>query len=308
MKYRPKHIAEYGAVRAASGLVNLLPYRAALALGRILAGAAYPVMRQRITEARRRIRETVGPDLDPCQIDRLVWRAWRNLFFTGVETMRSGSMTRDWIARVSNVESALAPVCEHVRGGKGAIVACSHMGSWELAGVAGHLCGLPVFSIAARQRNPLFNAYLNRLRERGGMRILVRGSSTLKAVLQELRSGKVLAILPDVRVATPGLPIRFFGKTANIGPGMALFARHANVPIFPAIATREGWARHRLRLFDPIYPDCTADKGQELLRLTQRVFDIIENAIRESPDQWFWFNKRWILDPMPPEIGIESRV
>jgi KDO2-lipid IV(A) lauroyltransferase len=210
-------------------------------------------------------------------------------------------MTRAWVSSSTNFEQATVELREHLRTGKGAIAACAHLGSWDLTGAAGHLLGIPVFSIAGRQRNPLFNDYLNRLRERGGIKILIRGSSTLKAVLQELKSGKVLAILSDVRMPTPGLPIRLFGKTANIGPGMASFAYHAKVPIFPVIARREGWSRHSFRLGPVLHPDGTADKKLEILRLTQRVFDIVESAIRESPDQWFWFNKRWILEPLPTE-------
>jgi len=35
--------------------------------------------------------------------------------------------------------------------------------------------------------------------------------------------------------------------------------------------------------------------------MTQAIFDIIEAAIRTDPSQWFWYNKRWILDPLIPE-------
>ena len=31
--------------------------------------------------------------------------------------------------------------------------------------------------------------------------------------------------------------------------------------------------------------------------MTQEVFTIMEQAIREMPEQWFWYNKSWILDP-----------
>ncbi len=308
MKYRPRHVIEYGAMRALTGLLNLLPYRASLAMALGLAAASYPAMRRRMAEARRRIRETLGADLPPGEAGRVARRAWRNFFFTSVETMRSRRWTKDWVSSATNFEAASAELRDHVRAGKGAIVASPHLGSWDLAGAAGRICGLPLFSIAGRQRNPLFNDYLNRLRELGGVKILIRGSSTLKAVLQELKSGKVLAILPDVRMPTPGLPIRFFGKTANIGPGMASFACHARVPIFPAIARREGWSRHHFCFGPPLYPDATAHRKLEILRLTQRVFDIMESAIRESPDQWFWFNKRWILEPFPAELPTAPEI
>jgi lauroyl/myristoyl acyltransferase len=32
--------------------------------------------------------------------------------------------------------------------------------------------------------------------------------------------------------------------------------------------------------------------------MTQQVLTIVEEAIRADPGQWFWYNKRWILDPV----------
>ena len=87
----------------------------------------------------------------------------------------------------------------------------------------------------------------------------------------------------------------FLGKEANVPAGMAVFAYQANVPIIFGFITRLGWSRHQLRIFDPIWPDRTKPKQDEWLRLTLEVFSRIETAIREQPEQWFWYNKRWIL-------------
>jgi KDO2-lipid IV(A) lauroyltransferase len=79
---------------------------------------------------------------------------------------------------------------------------------------------------------------------------------------------------------------------------MALFARQTQVPIFPSLVTRVGWSGHTMRVFDPVWPDQSLDKRDDWQRMTQTVFTVIEQQIRNQPEQWFWFNKRWILDPM----------
>jgi lauroyl/myristoyl acyltransferase len=40
------------------------------------------------------------------------------------------------------------------------------------------------------------------------------------------------------------------------------------------------------------------DKREDWRRMTQAIFSDIEQAIMADPEQWFWFNKRWILDPI----------
>jgi lauroyl/myristoyl acyltransferase len=113
-----------------------------------------------------------------------------------------------------------------------------------------------------------------------------------------LKEGKVMAILPDVRARTEALPIEFLGREANIGAGMALFARQAGVPIFPIILKRVGWTRHVWTPLEPVFPAGESDKQQDWQRMTQAVMTRFDQAICESPEQYFWYNKRWVLDPL----------
>ena len=166
--------------------------------------------------------------------------------------------------------------------------------------------GIPFFSVAGKQRNPLFDHYLNTTRERSGMPILMRGASTLRDVIRRLKGGAMLAILPDLRMRTEAVKVRFLGKEANVGAGMALFARHAGVPIFPAIVRRVGWARHVARVYPPVEADLSADKQADVQRMTQAVMDIVSEAILAEPEQWFWYNKRWVLEPVE-EDDVKSK-
>ena len=63
----------------------------------------------------------------------------------------------------------------------------------------------------------------------------------------------------------------------------------------PSCALRVGWERHRWRFFEPIWPDPSLDKEADWKRMTQLVMDRFDHLIRENPDQYFWFNKRWVL-------------
>jgi Kdo2-lipid IVA lauroyltransferase/acyltransferase len=298
MRYQFRHVVEYGALRAIAGIINALPYRLALCFAWCLARLAFVTARKPVDEARRRIRSVFGDRYTPQEVNRIAWTSFRNLFFNSVEMFRSPRMTLQWVQSVCDSEKAMQEAKKALAPGRGGITAVPHMGNWELAGIVSHLNGLPIFSIAATQKNPLADRYLNHLRSALGAQVMARGSGTMKAVLQKLKNGGLLAILPDVRVRTPGVLIPFLGGTANLGTGMALFARHADVPILPGMARRIGWSRHVLHTFPPIYPDKSLDKDQDVARMTAHVMNLIEKAIREEPEQWFWYNRRWILDPI----------
>jgi len=300
MKYRVKHVVEYVGLRLVAGLVTILPYRAALALGWGIAWLAFNVGRFRQKETRRRIREVFGDRYDARGVRRIAWLSLRNLMFTAVDIMRTPATTLDSLGRITDYSRIQQALDAHKATGRGAIFAIPHMGAWELPGRAMILRGIPFFSVAGKQRNPLFDEYLNSTRERSGMPILMRGASTLKQIIHRLKQGEMLALLPDVRMRTEAVKVRFLGKEANIGGGMAMFARHAGVPVFPVIVTRVGWTRHTGRIYPPVEPDPAADKHADAQRISQAVMDVISAAILAEPEQWFWYNKRWVLEPVEP--------
>lgn len=302
MKYRPKHIIEYAALRMFQFCFNILPYRAALALGAGLGWIAFYLVRWRVDNAKARIREVLGEDLPAKEVNRIAFLSLRYMFFNMVDVLRNNFWTPERFRKYSNFHIASDRMHKHLESGRGAIVAAPHMGSWELAGVASEAHGVPLFTIFGTQRNPLFNQFINRLRGGDGDKVLPRDDRMLpRKVIKKLRAGKVLALATDLRSRTQGIPIQFFGKEANIVGGMALFSRLAKVPVLPMIVYREGWTQHRCILFDPIEPDFELDKEEDWKRITQLTMSTYEAEIRKRPEQYFWYNKRWVLDPFISE-------
>ena len=294
-KNRPKHIAEYVALRVVGGIVCILPYRAALAVGCGIALVGFHLVRWRRAEAERRIRE-VFPAYSARQIRRIAWISFRNLCFSAVETMRLPGLTRAWIE--SHTDYADVEKIRAVTNVQGAILVVPHMGSWDMAGVAAHLFGLPEFIIVGRQKNPLVDDFINRMRSVTGIVTIPRDSGALRGAVKRLKEGRLLTFMTDLRSKTPGVKVRFLGKEANLVAGMGLFARMADIPIIPAVVTRRGWMHHIWKVHDPVWPDKSVDREMDAQRMTQQVIDIYDRAIRAEPDQYFWYNKRWVLDPL----------
>ena len=281
-----------------AGLVNILPYFLLLALAWLVAAFLFHGVRMKRKVVFHRIRSVFGEDIPEKEVRRIAWISLRNIAFNVVEMMRASHITKEWVNEhvigfEENMPLAKALVAKH----GGIIFAVPHMGNWDMAGWACSYNGLKIFSIAARQRNPYINGWIMRQREKG-IKMLEREGSVLKQVIRNLKDGQVFAILPDVRMRRKDLAVPFLGGVANVGRGMASFALAANVPIVPAVFMRKGWTKHEFVYFEPLYPDPTIDKAHEIQRMTESVMKTLDAAIHRNPEQWFWYNGRWILDPV----------
>lgn len=300
MRYPIKHVIEYYLLRMAAALLNALPYRAALAIGWCFAFCAFHIFRFRRNETFHRIRFVFGPEMPQKRVKHIAWISLRNTVFNSIEIMRAQQIDKAWVKEhIPGFAEEIPVVHELVKKYKGAVITVPHSGNWDLAGWACDRFGVKMFSVAAKQKNQLVNDWMNRQRE-NGMTVLERGSDAgmLRKMIKMLRTGHVLAILPDVRMKTPDLEVPFLGGTMNAGRGMAMFAISCHVPIVPAIFRREGWARHVFIRLPTLYPDPSLSREEDAKRLTTEVLRLADRAIRETPEQWFWYNRRWVLTPV----------
>ncbi len=293
---RFRHRAEYAAVLLLEGLFRVMPYCVCISAGWLIASFAFHVLRWRRREAERRIVSVLG--VPKAEARRIAWRSLLNAALTASELLYGRAVRDAWIRRhVSGCAESLGKFKAAAAPGRGIVLALPHFGNWYLAGSVMAHYGVPLFAVAGVQRNPLTNDWMNR-RIYGGMKIFERGSSAIRQCLRSLRGGGVLAILPDVRMKTPDLEIRFLGGEANIGRGMASFARKTGSPIVLAKIRRDGLAHHSFDIADPIFPDESLDAETDIRRLTETVMDSIDAQIRADPGEWFWYNRRWVLDPV----------
>lgn len=296
MKYKVKHIAEYAAIRLLSGFFMLLPTRVAQAIVWGPARLAYGLGRKKRRRTLRRLRQCLPTTYTDGDLEKIGWRAWRNLVFMAVESLRLPSTTPGWLRkhmRLDNIEEVQALLAQ----GRSAIVAVPHMGNWELAGIALRSFGVRLFTLVRRQKNPLMNDWMNKIRESTGVDAVDTQSRDITLIPKKLKEGgHVLAILPDVRAKRGGVDVRFLGGATTLPAGAAKYARDAGCPIFTAMVYRSAWTRHGWRKTGYIEPDYNRPEDEDIQRMMQYIADRFTESIHAQPDNYFWFNKRWVMN------------
>lgn len=287
---------EYFLLRFFCALVNVIPYALAMALARGFGWIGFHVVRFKRARTLERIR-SVFPEKSPRECRVIAVRSLQNVLQTGVEMMRAPKLDRAWMDRyVKDGSHYKGLLQEFVDEGKGVVIMVPHSGNWYMAAWSMAKYGLPLFAIAARQRNPKLNAWMNR--QYGDIEVLDRDNrSTLIQIHQRLRDGRAFAILPDLRVRTPDVEVDFLGGRANVSHAGAAFAVNIGCPIVLAVMTREN-GRHVFHYLKALRPDPAADKKEETRRLTREALKLLSDEIVKHPGDWYWYNKRWILEPV----------
>ncbi|MEM7396507.1 MAG: lysophospholipid acyltransferase family protein, partial [Verrucomicrobiota bacterium] len=261
--------------------------------------------------AKKRIRDVFGDEKSEAEVKRIAWISMRNMFFNAVEVLRAPIINQRWIEKHNDI-TEIQVYHDRIGEQEGAVFALPHMGNWDMGGFVAIRSGLRIIFLAGVQRNPLYNRYMLNVRARCGIESIPRDSKTLvREMIKCLRNGKILAMTNDLRSNTPGVTVDYLGKPANIGIGMAKIAHKTNSPIFPCCVIREGWTRHVWHVKEPLRLDPDLTPEEDLKRITQAIMNYYESMVRAQPEQYFWYNKRWVLDPyVPPgsrDQGVELR-
>lgn len=289
-------LLEYAALRTACALVNAIPYPLACGLARLVArlAVACGFKRARTLE---RIRACF-PGISHARAVAIVRESLANVLLSAIEMIRAPRLTRRWILRhVKDAELYAARLREILAEGHGAVIMVPHSGNWYMAAWAMARCGVPLFAIAARQRNPYVDAWMGR-QYGDGLEVVQRGSvRVMSEILERLRRGRCFAILPDLRVPAKDVQVPFLNGVANVSHGGAAFATAVGAPIVVAIMRREG-GMHVFEHLATLRPDPSVNRREDAVRLTGEAMRILDEAIRKTPELWFWYNKRWILQPV----------
>jgi lauroyl/myristoyl acyltransferase len=297
VRHRPKHIAEYVALVTIASLIRALPFRAALAIGWVVAAGTHFIGRINVERTHERIREVCGDACPKRKIRRIAWTSWRNLFFNGIEALRFSKLTLEDIR--SQPMAVIEPEIKRMVADsqEGFILATPHMGNWEIAGVSADLIGVPLFVVARKQKNPLIDGYINKMRGTFGLEVIFKEAREWKGIIDRIKTGHVMAILPDIGVRAKGVTVPFMNGQATIAPGAARFSHLADCPIYPVVMRRVGWTQHACVILKPIRPDASVDKDTDHFRIMEEVMGALSEEILKTPEQYFWYNKRWVLKP-----------
>ncbi len=182
--------------------------------------------------------------------------------------------------------------------GKGAIYVTGHIGNWELMAYSGVAHGFPLSVIAAPIRPQEVNDMIVDLRARMGVKTIVRGGTgAARELIRIFKENRVLAVLIDQDTDVEGVFVDFMGRQAWTPAAAASMAIKFGAPIVFGHTYRTKDNKHIGNIEGPLDLVRTGNDEIDILTNTALLTKMIENCIRNNPEQWVWMHRRWRRQP-----------
>ena len=264
-------------------LVRLLPERVAQAAFRL--GADLAVRRN--GPGVRQLRANLGR-LGAAHLVREGMRSYARYW---CETFRLRAADGARMVAATTVSNP-APFHEALDTGRGLIIALSHSGNWDAAGV------WLIETLRRRGLEPVFTTVGQRLRPESVYRRFVAHRVALgfdmveegayRALLRRLRDGGVVCVLADRDVLGASLDVVLLGEPARLPSGPARLAALTGATLLPTRLgfSPEGWT---IAFAAPVaVPDVE--------KATQALGDALMELVADDPAGWHVLQPLWTVD------------
>jgi len=287
-----KYVLFWVAVRT----IGRLPLRLVYALCDLAGEVAYWACPGRRRHVWDNLCHVMGPQAPKAEVRRAARRVFRNVARYYGDLVRLPRLdVQEFYRRRLRHHGFQEHLLPAIASGRGVIILSGHMGNPELAVQALLAHGIRVVALTEPLRPPKLSRLVDGLRSSKGHTFLPVGVAGVRAALQALRRGGVVALMGDRDIEGPRARLPFFGEEASMPIGPMEMALRTGAQVVPVFCYRQGEV---LEVFvEPPLELTVSGSLEEDVRLnTLRFLARLEEHLRRDPSQWIVLEPIWDTD------------
>lgn len=284
----------YLVYRVFSGLFGLLPEPAMRRFGEAAGRLAWRLAGKRRRLVERHLGRVVGTNGDLASLSRAMFasygRYWAEVFWTRPRR-------KEQIVAGCSVEGEDL-IHRAAAQGVGIVLALPHMGNWESAGAKAEAIGIPVLAAAEGLSNEKIVNWFVGVRRALGIETVImgRGRKVTASLARRLKEGGVIALVSDRDVSGRGIPVDFFGERTTMPAGPVALAERTGAVLLPVGCYFVPGGGHRFVVRPPLEIPEGGSRDERVAAGTQAFATVLEDLIREAPQDWHLFVPNWPSD------------
>ena len=231
------------------------------------------------------------PEKSPAEIATIVRAMWDNLGRLAAEYPHLGEI--NVYDPEGRVEVSGFEYVDLLRDdGRGGIFFSSHIANWEIVSLGATQRGVPLDRVYREANNRLVEWLYQHGRAAVEGALIPKGPAGARVLLRSLEDNRHIAMMVDQKM-NDGIPVPFFGRDVMTAPALAELALRYDCPVVPARVERLKGAHFRLLVYPPLELVKTGDRRADVAANMAQVNAILEQWIRDTPEQWLWLHNRW---------------
>jgi KDO2-lipid IV(A) lauroyltransferase len=235
------------------------------------------------------------PEKDPAWIAATLRGAWENLGRVAGEYVHLGRLWDYDLAHPNSgrIVTDDAPLFAEIKtDNKPALCFAAHLGNWELPAVMAAAHDMPSAVLYRMPNNKAIAREITRIRAPLMGRLIRSRAQAPLEMASALERGDHVGMLVDQHFSR-GVDVTFFGRRCKANPAVARLARQFECPVVGIRVIRLPDRRFRIAADGPLDLPRDVTGRIDVQQSTQLITSVIERWIRENPDQWLWFHRRW---------------
>jgi len=237
------------------------------------------------------LRHVLGQETDKATIEETARQLFRNSLQNYYVLFHQRTLSREGM-RASLTVKGLEHIEEALAQGKGLVLATAHFGSPDGLIYLAPFLSYRMTAPAEHLRPERLFRYLLSLRKRGGITLLP-ADGPLLGLFRALKRNEIVAVAADRDTTGSGIAVDFFGAPARLPDGHVQLAMRTGAKLALAFGRREEDNSFSLEIFPLLELEGSGDFKRDVRANVKKVVAILEEVIRQNPDQWLMFYPIW---------------
>ncbi len=234
------------------------------------------------------------PEKSPSEIEHILRGVWENY-----GRLCAGILSLDKIApanlseendKIVLSEATRRELARYREDRKPRLIFSAHLANWEVQAPVARALGVDLVVPVRMQHMGAAAALLNRARS-GDMYIPIASDATAK-LKGAIDRGACVAVMVDQHDAK-GINVTLFDRSCTVNPLFARLVRTLEWPILGLRAIRLPDGRTCIDMVGPMEPVRNGDGQVDVVATMQTCMLVIEQWVREHPEQWMWLHRLW---------------
>jgi KDO2-lipid IV(A) lauroyltransferase len=285
---------EYSSLRLWTTLVKYLPSESLLSYGEKFGAVSFYLLARARRIALINLHLALGREKSKEEINQICRKVFRNIGRDMMETYSCLNYEDNYLRTLVKIEGK-EYLDQALKQGKGVIAFSAHLGNFPLMTVRLAREGYPLSMVVRESKNPKIVKFLTSLRGTFGIESIPPNprKTCIERCFKVLKENRILFVQIDLKAPTTEALVDFFGYIVPTFKSPVVFSLRTGARILPMFIVRNSHQTHQISIHPPFDLSLTKDRQQDITSNIAQLTKIIEAAIREYPEQWWWVLPRF---------------